>query len=71
MPERFLRRFEFMDSNGDGFIEREEMEQMASRFGGGRGPERGMAERFQRMDSDADGKISREEAPEPLLRRFD
>ena len=71
VPERFLRRFEFMDSNGDGFIEREEMEQMASRFGGGRGPERGMAERFQRMDSDADGKISREEAPEPLLRRFD
>ena len=71
VPERFLRRFEFMDSDGDGFIEREEMEQMASRFGRGRGPGRGMDERFQQMDTDGDGKISREEAPEPLLRRFD
>ncbi len=37
-PERFKERFDFMDGNGDGFIDKDELEKMAQRFRGRGGP---------------------------------
>ena len=38
LPEMMQERFPMMDSNGDGFIDQTEMEEMRKRFRGGRGP---------------------------------
>jgi collagen type III alpha len=37
-PERLKERFDFMDGNGDGFIDKDELEKMAQRFRGRGGP---------------------------------
>lgn len=71
VPEPLKRRFPFIDANGDGFIEEEELQAITRRWGSFAGGGRQFVQRILENDSNGDGKISREEAPEPILRRFD
>ncbi len=61
VPERMGRIFGRLDANGDGFIDEDELEGMAS----------GMRmERFLERDEDGDGRLSRDELPERMRPRF-
>jgi len=78
LPERMQPQFSRIDTNGDGFIDREELGRMATRFGPG-GPGRPAAEagrgdlakRILNMDANGDGQITKDEVPERMQGIFD
>ena len=71
-PEPMKNFFDRMDANGDGFLERSELEAMRNRRGGGGpgGPGGGPPNLMQ-YDKDGDGKVTKEEAPEFMQSFFD
>ena len=62
VPEQMGRIFARLDTNGDGFIDEDELDRMAS---GTR------MQRFLERDEDGDGRLSRDELPERMRQRFD
>ncbi len=84
-PERLQQRFDRIDTNSDGFLDRDEItsgvQAMSGKDhkkgpkGGKRGAKRPNPEQIlkhiMRADKDGDDRISREEAPERLQQRFD
>lgn len=71
VPEPMKRRFRFLDSDEDGFIDEQELQSMARRRRAGSGRAGSWGEQILEADANGDGKISREEARGPLLRQFD
>jgi collagen type III alpha len=87
LPERMQNMFSRLDTDGDGSLDKKELESMATRMrgrgqpagpgagqGGGRpraGAEGGLMQRFTSMDKDGDGKLSKEEMPERMQAMFD
>jgi Ca2+-binding EF-hand superfamily protein len=84
LPPRLSRMFSQFDRNGDGKLDRQEVEKMLQvvrqRLGSGSGlagagkgasPQQIVAGLLQRQDTNKDGKISRDEARGPLARNFD
>lgn len=67
LPESMRERFfERADVNGDGVVDRQEVEQMAQRRPRGPGggpPGEGFVERLMGLDKDGDGKLTKEELP--------
>jgi Ca2+-binding EF-hand superfamily protein len=77
LPESMRERFfERADANGDGVVDRQEVEQMARRAprgpGGGPGgpPGEGLVERLMGLDKNGDGKLTKEELPEWMQERM-
>ena len=71
LPERMQRRFDRVDTNQNGVLDENELQQGMR---GGRGGRGRMMDRLMEMDEDGDGLISREEAPErmgPMFERLD
>lgn len=79
LPPRLAQAFARFDTNGDGKLDKKEVEVMmrqVRRFLGRNPGGRPQVERmvnniFQRMDTDKDGKISRKEAKNRIARFFD
>ncbi|MFV1964212.1 MAG: HlyD family efflux transporter periplasmic adaptor subunit [Pirellulaceae bacterium] len=70
-PEFMQSFFDRVDGNGDGFLDKNEIQAMRSRGGGdghggsGRGGSgRGGMRNLMEMDKDGDGKVTKEEAPD-------
>ncbi len=77
-PEQMKSYFDRLDTNGDGFIDAEEIAAMRRRFesrGAGPGGEgqgsRGGGRNLMENDADKDGKVSKEEAPAWMKSFFD
>ena len=71
-PEQIARQFDRLDDNADGFIDKDELMQMAQRQ---RQPRqnnpRAILSQLMTRDANGDGKISRVEAPDAVRQRFD
>ena len=67
------QRFEAMDTNKDGFIDKAEADAARAAMGGGSdgSGRRGGGGMLGRADADGDGKVSLAEATAPALARFD
>jgi collagen type III alpha len=73
LPERMQESFSRFDSNGDGFLDKDEVKAMAERMtppGGIPGPG-GLVDRFPSLDQNGDGKLTKDECPEWMQRMFE
>jgi len=71
----FIKHFERIDANGDGYITEDELPKRPKGGERGRGGRKGgfskkALERFNRFDRDGDGLLSQDEAPRMLRDRF-
>jgi len=78
IPEQMSRRWDQMDANTDGFLDREELSSFRPGGPGGPGQRRGPGGRgpggfgnLMERDADGDGKLSVDELPEPMRQRFE
>ena len=71
VPERLRRRFLVLDSNGDDFVDEQELQAFARQRGSTPGSASEFIQRVLHNDTDGDGRISRQEAPRPMRDRFD
>ena len=69
-PEFLKSFFDRVDANGDGFLDKSEMDAMRNRRGGGPGGAGGSRNLMQ-FDANKDGKVSKDEVPETMQPFFD
>ena len=68
-PEQMRNRFDSIDTDGDGVLKMEKLENMPMRR---RGPGRGgPVQRLRQLDADGDGRITRDELPGPMKQMVD